>query len=111
MNTNRLVRLQISTAIALVVCALLAGYLFFTIPTGQPIWSSSALANSEIKTADLPRLQNDLRDAVSSLATFRRDKNELLLVCLAAIVGCVCFFGWSLFLISRIKKEASRAAA
>ena len=68
-----------------------------------------ALANSEIKTADLPRLQNDLREAVSSLATFRHDKNELLLICFAATVGVASFFGWSLFVISRVKREMSHA--
>jgi hypothetical protein len=110
MKTKRLVRLQLCTGIALVAYTFLAGYLFFTIPTGQPIWSSMTLANSEIKTADLPRLQNDLREAVSSLATFRHEKNQLLLICLAATVGVVGFFGWSLFSISRVKKEVSRVA-
>lgn len=89
---------------------LLAGYLFLAIPTGQPMWSSMALANSEIKTADLPQLQKDLREAVSSLATFRHDKNELLLICFTATVGVVGFFGWSLFIISRVKREMSPAA-
>jgi len=110
MKMKRLARLQILTIIALLGYASFAGYLFFTIPTGQPIWSSMSVANHEIKTADLPQLQNDLREAVSSLATFRHDKNILLLVCLATTVGAVGFFGWSLFVISRVKREVSHVA-
>ena len=109
MKSKRLIKLQISTFIALVVYALLACYLFFTIPTGQPKWSSMSLANSEIKTADLPRLQTDLHNAVSSLATFRHDKNQLLLICFAATVAAVIFFGWNLFVISRVKRDVSHA--
>jgi len=105
MKTKRLVRLQTWTIIVLVAYALLAGYLFFTIPAGQPIWSSIGYANSEIKTADLPRLQSDLHSAVSSLATFRHDKNELLIICFVAMVGVVGFFAWSLFVIGRVKRE------
>jgi hypothetical protein len=110
MKTKRLVRLQTGTVIALFVYALLAAYLFLAIPAGQPMWSSMTLANSQIKTADLPQLQNDLREAVSSLATFRHDKNELLLICFAATVGVVAFLGWSLFVISRVKREVSQVA-
>lgn len=69
-----------------------------------------SVANHEIKTADLPQLQNDLREAVSSLATFRHDKNDLLLVCLATTVGVVGFLGWSLFVISRVKREVNHVA-
>lgn len=110
MKTKRLVGLQRWTAIVLVVYTFLAGYLFFTIPAGQPMWSSIGYANSEIKTADLSRLQSDLHSAVSSLATFRHDKNELLIICFAATVGVVGFLGWSLFAIGRVKREVERVA-
>jgi hypothetical protein len=110
MKTKRLVRLQMSMTIGLFVYALFAAYLFLTIPAGQPMWSSMALANSEIKTAGLPQLQIDLRNAVSSLATFRHDKNEVLVFCFAATVGVVGLLGWSLFIISRVRREVTDVA-
>lgn len=105
MKTKRLVRLQTWTIIVLVAYALLAGCLLLQFPAVQPILSTVGGANSEIKTADLPRLQSDLRFVVSSLATFRHDRNELLIICFAATVGIVGFLGWSLFVISRLKRE------
>jgi hypothetical protein len=84
--------------------------MFLTIPTGQPIWSSIGLAESEIKTADMQRLQTDLHSAVSSLAKFRHDKNELLMACFVATVGIVGFLGWSTLMIGRIKREVAHAA-
>jgi hypothetical protein len=105
MKTTRLVRLQTWTIIVLAVYASLAVYMFYAIPTGQPMWSSIGHADSEIKSADLQRLQSDLHSAVSSLATFRHDKNELLLICFVATVGIVGFLSWSLFVIGRVKKE------
>jgi hypothetical protein len=110
MKTKRLIQLQVSTVIMLAAYVLLSAYLFFAIPSGQPMWSSMGLAQREIQSADLPRLQSDLHSAVSSLATFRHDKNILLLVCLAATVGVVCFLGWSVFVINRIKREVDHVA-
>lgn len=86
--------------------ALLTMYLFLAIPAGQPMWSSMELAQEEIQSADLSQLRIDLHSAVSSLVTFRHDKNMLLLVCFAATVVVVCFLGWSLFVIKRILREA-----
>jgi hypothetical protein len=110
MKTKRLLRLQILTVVVLVVYSLFAIYIFFAIPNGQPMWGSIYYAGSEIKSADLPRLQADLHSAVSSFATFQRDKNELLFICLLATVGIVGFLGWSAFMMGRIKREADHAA-
>ncbi len=111
MKSKRIARLQAGSAIALVICALMAVYMFWTIPAGQPMWSSVHLAESEIKSADLPRLQSDLRSAVASLAAFRHDKNELLLVCFLATIAMTAFLGWSLLMIWRIKREDSAGAS
>ena len=110
MKSKRLPRLQAGTAIALVFYVLMAVYMFSTIPTGQPMWSSINLAESEIKTADLPQLQSDLRSAVTSLAKFRHDKNELLLIFFFASIATIGFLGWSLLMIWRIKREDSTVA-
>jgi len=107
MKSKRLFRLQVGVIIALVLYIVLAVYMFFAIPAGQPKWSSIGLANSEIQSADLQRLRTDLHSAVSSLATFRHDKNELLLVSFAATISTICFLGWSLFIIGRVKREDS----
>ena len=110
MKAKRLSRLQTWTVVALMAYFLLAVYMFFTLPTGQPFWSSIGYAESELKTADTQQLQTDLRSAVGSLAKFRHDKNELLLICFVATVGIVGFLGWSTFMIGRIKREVDPAA-
>ncbi len=86
-------------------CGLLAAYLYFVLPTGQPMWSSMGLAEHEIQRADLSQLQTDLRSAVTSLAKFRHEKNALLLLCFVSFVALTGFLGWSLVAISRVKRE------
>jgi hypothetical protein len=105
MKTQRLVRLQLSTLIALVLYSILVIYLFLTLPLGQPKWNSG-LAEHRIATATtVQELQDDLRSAVSSLSTFRHSRNEMLLVGLVVSIGMTGFLGWSLVTLQRIKRE------
>ena len=105
MNSKRLSRLKRGTIIALALYLLMAIYMLIAIPLGQPKWSSLGLAEIEIQRADLQTLQTDLRSAVTSLATFRHDKNQLMLILFFAAVAMIAFLAWSLFMMCRLKKE------
>jgi hypothetical protein len=110
MKIQRLMRFQVWMVIVLATYALLSGYLFFSIPDAMPMRLSGSVAEREVQTDDLSQLQSDFRLAGSYLGKIQRDKNELLLICLGATVAIVGFSGWSIFVISRIKREVDHVA-
>jgi hypothetical protein len=97
-------------AIVLVTYALLSGYLFFSVPAAMPMRLSGSVAVREVQPDDLSQLQSDFSLAVSYLGKIQHDENELLLICLGATVAVVAFSGWSIFVISRIKREVDHMA-
>jgi hypothetical protein len=110
MKVQRLMRLQVWMVIVLATYALLSGYLYFSIPRAMPMRLSGSVAEREVQTDDLSQLRSDFRLAVSYLGEIQRDKNELLLICLGATVAVVGFMGWSIFVISRVKREVDHVA-
>jgi hypothetical protein len=111
MKIQRLRRLQVWMVIVLATYALLSGYLFFSIPRyAMPMRLTRSAAEREAQTGDLSQLQSDFRLAVSYVSEVQRDKNELLLICLGATVAVVGFMGWSIFVISRVKREVDHVA-
>jgi hypothetical protein len=111
MEMQRLVRLQVWMVIVLTIYALLSGYLLYSMPQrAQPILLARSVAEREAQTSDLSQIQSDFRSAVSIAREIQRDRNQLLLICLGATVAVVGFMGWSIFVISRIKREVDHAA-
>jgi len=95
----------------LTIYALLSGYLLYSMPQrAQPILLARSVAEREAQTSDLSQIQSDFRSAVSIAREIQRDRNQLLLICLGATVAVVGFMGWSIFVISRIKREVDHAA-
>ena len=96
---------------ALVVYLFFAGYLVFTLPShAVPLRFTSTIEEQQIRTDTLPQLQSDFRLAISYVAELQRDRIELLLVCFVASVTVVGFLGWSIFVVSRIKREVDHVA-
>jgi hypothetical protein len=111
MKIKRLLRLQVGMALVLFVYLSFVGYLIFTLPSdGLPMRFSSTIAEQQVRTDALPQLQSDFRLAISQIAELQHDKGVLLLVCLGASVAVVGFLGWSLFVVSRIKREVDHVA-
>ena len=111
MKMQRLMRLQVWMVIVFVTYALLSGYLFFSLPQRAMLIRLSRLpAEREAQTDDLPQLQSDFRLAISYMGELRHDRNQLLLICLGTSVAVVGFSGWSIFVISRIKREVDHVA-
>jgi hypothetical protein len=111
MKTKQLVRLQVWMGIVLTAYALLSGYLFFSMPNHAMLMRlSGSVAEREAQTDDLPQLQSDFRLAISYLGGIQHDRNQLLLICLGATVAVVGLSGWSIFVISRIKREVEHLA-
>ena len=99
-------KLQVWMVIVLATYALLAGYLFFSIPRyAMPMLFARSVAEREVQTSNLPQLQKDFRFAVSYVSEVQRERNQLLLICLGTTVAVVGFMGWSIFVISRAKRE------
>jgi len=97
--------------IVLVTYALLAGFLFLSIPArAMPMRLSGSVVEREVQTDDLSQLQSDFLLAVSYLAEIRHDRNYLLLICFGSAIAVVGFQGWSLFVISRVKREVEHVA-
>ena len=92
--------------IVLTTFALLASYLLFSMPQrAMPILLARSVAEREVQTSDLSQLQSDLRFVISYARAIQRDRVQLLLICLGTSVAVVGFMGWSIFVISRIKRE------
>jgi hypothetical protein len=90
---------------------LLAGYLFFSIPQrALPLLLARHVAEREVQTSDLSQLQSDFRFVVSYAREIQRDRVQLLLICLGTSVAVVGVMGWSIFVISRIKREVDHVA-
>jgi hypothetical protein len=106
MKIKKLVRLQVWMVIVLTTYALLSGYLFFSAPHDATlIRLSGSAAKREAQTDNLSQLQGDFRLAISHMGEIQRDRDKLLLICLGATVAVIGFLGWSLFVISRVKRE------
>jgi hypothetical protein len=111
MKIKRLFRLQIGMVFVLLVFLLFAGYLIVTLPSHAiPMRFSSTIAEQQVRTDALPQLQSDFRLTISYVAELHRDMGELLLVCLVGSVAVVSFLGWSIFVVSRIKREVDHVA-
>jgi hypothetical protein len=111
MKIKRMFRLQVGMALALLVYLSFAGYLIFKLPSyGLPMRFSNTIAEQQVQTDALPQLQSDFRLAISQIAELQPDKGVLLLVCLGASVAVVVFLGWSIFVVSRIKREVDHVA-
>ena len=111
MKIKRLFRLQIGMVLVLLVYLLFAGYLIVTLPSyAPPMRFSSTIAEQQVRTDTLPQLQSDFRSTISYVAELHRDMGKLLLVCLVGSVAVVGFLGWSIFVVSRIKREVDHVA-
>jgi hypothetical protein len=111
MKRKRLLTLQASMATVLLVYLLFASFLFFSLPSyATPIRLSKAIAEKEVRTDDLPKLQSDFRLAISYVGELQRDRIELLLASFVASVAVVGFLGWSIFVVSRVKREVDHVA-
>jgi len=113
MKMQRLMRLQVWMAIVFVSYTLFSGYLIFSLPprdTMTRLYRSHPLGEREAQFDDLPQLQSDFRGALGYMAEVQRDRNQLLQKCLGASVAIVGFSGWSIFVISRIKREVDHVA-
>jgi hypothetical protein len=111
MKIQRLMRLQVWMVIVLTTYALLSGYLLFSMPQrAMPMLLARSVAEREVQTSDLSQLQSDFRFVVSYASEIQRDRNQFLLICLGATVAVVGFMGWSIFVISRVKREVDHAA-
>lgn len=97
--------------IVLTTFTLLSGYLLFSLPQrAMPMLLARSVAEREVQTSDLSKLQSDLRFVISYAREIQRDRGQLLLICLGMSVAVVGFAGWSIFVISRIKREVDHAA-
>jgi hypothetical protein len=104
-------RLQVWMVIVLTTYALLAGYLLFSMPQrAMPMLLARSVAEREVQTSDLSQLQSDLRFVISYAREIQRDRVQLLLICLGTSVAVVGFMGWSIFIISRVKREVDHVA-
>jgi hypothetical protein len=111
MKIKRLLGLQIGMALVLLIYLAFAGYLLFKLPTqGLPLRFTSTIAEQQVRTDALPQLQSDFRLAISYLAEIENERNELLLACVGASLAVVIFLGWSIFIVSRIKREVDHVA-
>ena len=111
MKIKRLFRLQLVMVLVLLVYLLFAGYLIVTLPShAPPMRFSSTIAEQQVRTDTLPQLQSDFRSTISYVAELHRDMGKLLLVCLVGSVAVVGFLGWSIFVVSRIKREVDHVA-
>jgi hypothetical protein len=111
MKIQRLMRLQVWMVIVLATYALLLGYLFFSMPQRAMLMRlSGSAAEQEAQTDDLSQLQSDFRLAISNMREIQRDRNQLFLICLGATVAVVAFSGWSIFVLSRVKREVDHVA-
>ena len=104
MKSQRLRKLQIGTAIAIVLYLMLVTYMFLAMPF-SPKWNNAVVERRIQSAASMQELQTDLRSAVSSLSTYRHSSLQLQLLCLVASIGTVGFLGWSLFMMGRVKRE------
>ena len=72
-------RLQVWMVIVLTTYALLAGYLFFSMPQrAMPMLFARSVAEREVQTSDLPQLQSDLRFVISYAREIQRDRVQRL---------------------------------
>jgi len=98
-------------ALVLLAYLFFAGYLIFTLPShSMPMRFTSTIAEQQVRTDALPQLQSDFRLAISYVAELQRDRIELLLLCFIASVAVVGFLGWSIFVVSRIKRDVDHVA-
>jgi hypothetical protein len=111
MKIQRLMRLQVWMVIVLTTYALLSAYLLISMPQrAMPMLLARSVAEREVQTSDLSQLQSDFRFVVSYAREIQSDRIQLLLICLGGAVAAVGFMGWSIFVISRIKREVDHVA-
>ena len=108
MKSQRLRRLQAGTSIVLFLYVLLLAYMAIAIPNGATMWADKQWADVQIRGAQtLEQLQAVSHFAASSISVAQQTQTVLLFIFMFATIGTICFLGWSLFVIGRIKKEVS----
>jgi len=111
MNSQRLRILQGGFLAVLLLCVLLFFYMAIGIPNGMTMWADKQWADEQIQGAQtLEQLRIVAHSAASGIRNGQHICGVLLKVFMLATICLMIFLGWSLFMIRRIKREASTDA-